>query len=107
MPVLDAADLPDDTPTRAEVNGHAVVLLRLRGELHAFQEFCTHRYGPLSEGKIDGAQHHVPLAPLVFRSADGQSGERPGEGGLEDLPRPRRGRADLGWHLFCLIQEKT
>ncbi len=86
VPVLDAADLPDDTPTRAEVNGHAVVLLRLRGELHAFQEFCTHRYGPLSEGQLDGANIMCPWHRSCFEVRTGKVVNGPAKVDLKTYP---------------------
>jgi nitrite reductase/ring-hydroxylating ferredoxin subunit/uncharacterized membrane protein len=51
--VMDADDLPAGIPTRVDVNGHVMVLLRRDGQVYAFQEFCTHRFGPLSEGTVD------------------------------------------------------
>jgi nitrite reductase/ring-hydroxylating ferredoxin subunit/uncharacterized membrane protein len=51
--VMDTDDLAADVPTRVDINGHVIVLLRHEGQVYAFQEFCTHRFGPLSEGKMD------------------------------------------------------
>ena len=97
VPVLDAADLPDDTPTRAEVNGHALVLLRLRGELHAFQEFCTHRYGPLSEGTVDGAHIVCPWHRSCFETRTGKVTSGPAKVELKTYPvRERDGRIWVG-----------
>jgi nitrite reductase/ring-hydroxylating ferredoxin subunit/uncharacterized membrane protein len=39
---------------RLEVNGVVIAVARFGSRYHAFQEFCTHRYGPLSEGKLAG-----------------------------------------------------
>jgi len=60
--VMDADDLSDGIPLRAEVNGHVMVLLRPKpgGDVTAFQEFCTHRCGPLSEGTVDDGQITCP-----------------------------------------------
>src|SRR5690606_9848668 len=48
--VADDRELNDGGTMRAEVNGTVITIARWNGELFAFQEFCTHRYGPLSEG---------------------------------------------------------
>ena len=97
VPVLDADALPDAVPTRAEVNGHAVVLLRLRGELHAFQEFCTHRYGPLSEGKIDGANIMCPWHRSCFEVRTGKVVSGPAKVDLKTYPtREEDGRIWVG-----------
>lgn len=45
---------------RTRVNGTVVTIACAGGKLHAFQEFCTHRFGPLSEGKIDGCEIMCP-----------------------------------------------
>jgi nitrite reductase/ring-hydroxylating ferredoxin subunit/uncharacterized membrane protein len=59
--VMDTTDLPEGVPLRADVNGHAIVLLREQGGgLCAFQEFCTHRCGPLSEGTVEDGQIICP-----------------------------------------------
>jgi nitrite reductase/ring-hydroxylating ferredoxin subunit/uncharacterized membrane protein len=59
--VMDADDLPQGVPVRADVNGHVMVLLRPgAGALCAFQEFCTHRCGPLSEGTVEDGQITCP-----------------------------------------------
>ena len=41
---------------RAEVDGQIVTLVRLAGGFYAFQEFCPHQYGPLSEGSLHDGQ---------------------------------------------------
>jgi nitrite reductase/ring-hydroxylating ferredoxin subunit/uncharacterized membrane protein len=50
--VASDSDLSDGETLRVEVNGTILVLARSNGNLFAFQEFCTHRFGPLSEGCI-------------------------------------------------------
>ena len=52
---LEAADLPDATPTAARVDGRDVCVVRLDGELHAFDDACPHRQWPLHLGRLDGA----------------------------------------------------
>jgi nitrite reductase/ring-hydroxylating ferredoxin subunit/uncharacterized membrane protein len=42
--------LHDDQSIRVDINGVVMAIARVDGQLFAFQEFCTHRYGPLSEG---------------------------------------------------------
>jgi nitrite reductase/ring-hydroxylating ferredoxin subunit/uncharacterized membrane protein len=48
------ASLAEGTPTRVDVGGAAVMLLRRGPEILALSDTCTHRGGPLSEGKIIG-----------------------------------------------------
>lgn len=58
--VGDESALPDGGTLRARVNGTVITIVRTKAALHAFQEFCTHRYGPLSEGRIDGCEVMCP-----------------------------------------------
>jgi nitrite reductase/ring-hydroxylating ferredoxin subunit/uncharacterized membrane protein len=53
-PVMAEADLPENTPRRAEVEGVSVVLVRQNGRIHALAETCAHLGGPLAEGTIEG-----------------------------------------------------
>lgn len=48
--VADASQLEEHGTLRADVNGVVMAIAKANGKLYAFQEFCTHRYGPLSEG---------------------------------------------------------
>lgn len=52
--------LAEGETLRVDVNGTIIAVARVQGQLCAFQEFCTHRYGPLSEGKIDGCEVICP-----------------------------------------------
>ena len=73
------------------------MLLRSRGELHAFQEFCTHRYGPLSEGTVDGANIVCPWHRSCFETRTGKVTGGPAEVELKTYPvRERDGRIWVG-----------
>lgn len=58
--VADDRALVEGRTLRVMVDGAVVTIVRVGGKLHAFQEFCTHRYGPLSEGRIDGCEVMCP-----------------------------------------------
>lgn len=45
---------------RVEVNGVVIAVARFGSRYHAFQEFCTHRFGPLSEGKLTDCEVTCP-----------------------------------------------
>jgi nitrite reductase/ring-hydroxylating ferredoxin subunit len=55
LPALAADALPEATPTAARVDGRDLCLVRLDGELHAFDDACPHRQWPLHLGQLDGA----------------------------------------------------
>lgn len=50
--VLADADLPEDKPTRVEVDGIPVVLVRRNGQIYALTETCSHLGGPLAKGTL-------------------------------------------------------
>lgn len=58
--VGDDAALKEGRTLRAEVNGVVITIARSGGGLFAFQEFCTHRYGPLSEGRVRDCEVTCP-----------------------------------------------
>ncbi len=66
IPVARLADL--DTRGRAvvRVGKEEVVLVRVDGTLHALQQACPHRGGPLSEGDLEGHLLHCPLHAWPF-----------------------------------------
>ena len=51
--VLDAAELRDGQPTRAQAEGLGVMLVRKGGRLHALADRCSHRGCSLSDGKLN------------------------------------------------------
>lgn len=55
--MLDVADsiiVVEGSTIRLDVNGTTMAVARVRGKLYAVQEFCTHRFGPMSEGALEG-----------------------------------------------------
>jgi nitrite reductase/ring-hydroxylating ferredoxin subunit/uncharacterized membrane protein len=69
--VLADADLPEGALRGAEVDGHAVVLARTGGQVHALAGRCAHRGGSLSEGEIVDGCVECPLHGSRFRLDDG------------------------------------
>ena len=70
-PVIAAADLPENAPTRASFGSTAVMLVR-RGEVvHALKDTCSHAGGPLSQGQLKGDTITCPWHGSVFRITDG------------------------------------
>jgi nitrite reductase/ring-hydroxylating ferredoxin subunit/uncharacterized membrane protein len=69
--VLPAAELPEDTPTKASLGATAVVLVRRGDVVHALKDTCSHAGGPLSGGTLRGDTIECPWHASVFRLADG------------------------------------
>jgi len=58
--VMKEKDLKDETPTRAEADGVAELLVKKHGHIFAITETCPHLGGPLSEGKLVGDAIRCP-----------------------------------------------
>jgi nitrite reductase/ring-hydroxylating ferredoxin subunit/uncharacterized membrane protein len=77
MAVAPDSSLPEGGTLRVNVDGTILTIARVAGGLHAFQEFCTHRYGPLSEGNIVGCHIVCPWHRSRFDVRNGRVTEGP------------------------------
>jgi uncharacterized membrane protein/nitrite reductase/ring-hydroxylating ferredoxin subunit len=64
--VAPSAQLGEGETLRVEANGTVIAVARVDGTLYAFQEFCTHRFGPLSEGSFQEGQVQCPWHRSCF-----------------------------------------
>ena len=71
--VMDAGDLPEGSPVKAQDGDATVLLYRSAGRIYAIGSRCSHAGGPLEEGKIDDANLCVecPWHGSVFQLEDG------------------------------------
>jgi nitrite reductase/ring-hydroxylating ferredoxin subunit/uncharacterized membrane protein len=86
VPVGRLADLPAGQTMRAEVNGYVMALANAGGEVFAFQEYCSHRYGPLSLGKVEAGQVECPWHRSCFDVRTGQVRQGPATVDLRTFP---------------------
>jgi len=77
VPVTEADRLENGKTLRAEVDGQVMTIARIDNQLFAFQEFCTHRYGPLSEGCFDGFNVECPWHKSRFDVRTGKVTQGP------------------------------
>jgi uncharacterized membrane protein/nitrite reductase/ring-hydroxylating ferredoxin subunit len=77
LPVCGDSELNDGETLRVVCDGNIIAIARQGGEVYAFQEFCTHRYGPLSEGKIQDHQVVCPWHRSCFDIRTGKVVEGP------------------------------
>jgi nitrite reductase/ring-hydroxylating ferredoxin subunit len=75
--VADADSLRAGEMLRAEVNGNVMAIARVGSDYYAFQEFCTHRYGPLSEGALTGKEVQCPWHRSCFDIRSGKVTQGP------------------------------
>jgi 3-phenylpropionate/trans-cinnamate dioxygenase ferredoxin subunit len=52
--VAHLSELPDGSVLAVKVEGRDVCLANCEGEIYAFQDNCTHRDFPLSQGEVEG-----------------------------------------------------
>lgn len=69
--VLDASELADGNLQQVTVAGNDVLLYRAKGTVYALANRCSHRGGPLHEGKIEDQEIVCPWHSSRFRMQDG------------------------------------
>jgi nitrite reductase/ring-hydroxylating ferredoxin subunit/uncharacterized membrane protein len=69
--VMSADELVQARPTRVEIDGTAILLVRRGERIDALSDRCSHLSGPLSEGKLDGDRIVCPWHGSTFRLTDG------------------------------------
>jgi nitrite reductase/ring-hydroxylating ferredoxin subunit len=55
-----------------EVGGKKIALFNVEGSVHAMDDTCTHRGGPLSEGILDGKQVTCPWHGAIYDVTTGE-----------------------------------
>src|SRR5687768_5525472 len=75
--VCDENELNNGETLRVACDGNIIALAKQAGKVYAFQEFCTHRYGPLSEGKLEDHQVICPWHRSCFDIRTGKVMEGP------------------------------
>jgi uncharacterized membrane protein/nitrite reductase/ring-hydroxylating ferredoxin subunit len=77
VPVPEAERLGEKETLRAEIDGQVMTIAKIDNQLFAFQEFCTHRFGPLSEGCFDGFDVQCPWHKSRFDVRTGKVTQGP------------------------------
>ncbi len=71
VPLVREADMPENQLFRAEHDGVKVLLVKRANRIFAIGETCSHRCGPLAEGKLDGNCVTCPWHGSVFNIENG------------------------------------
>jgi uncharacterized membrane protein/nitrite reductase/ring-hydroxylating ferredoxin subunit len=90
VPVPEAERLGDRETLRVEIDGQVIAIVKLDGNFYAFQEFCTHRFGPLSEGDFDGFDVQCPWHNSCFDVRTGKVTNGPAKVDLKTFTVERR-----------------
>jgi nitrite reductase/ring-hydroxylating ferredoxin subunit len=77
VPVCNDNEINDGETLRVDWDGTIITIAKQGKEVYAFQEFCTHRYGPLSEGKLQDHQIECPWHRSCFDIRTGKVVEGP------------------------------
>ena len=72
VPVCNLSEAPaEGAVLEAEAAGTAICLARLNGTLHALDNLCPHRAGPLGQGWIEGEAVLCPWHAWAFNLHSG------------------------------------
>jgi uncharacterized membrane protein/nitrite reductase/ring-hydroxylating ferredoxin subunit len=71
-PIPEAERLGEKETLRVEINDEVITIAKIENNLYAFQEFCTQRFGPLSEGDFDGFNVQCPWHNSCFDVRTGE-----------------------------------
>jgi uncharacterized membrane protein/nitrite reductase/ring-hydroxylating ferredoxin subunit len=82
-PIPEAERLGEKETLRVEINGEVITIAKIENNLYAFQEFCTHRFGPLSEGDFDGFNVQCPWHNSCFDVRTGEVSNGPAKVNLK------------------------
>jgi len=74
---ISEGDLGEGDSLRLDINGTIVAVAKVDGTIYAFQDFCTHRFGPLSEGSFEGTNVRCPWHGSCFDMHSGKVVEGP------------------------------
>ena len=72
QPLAVLSEIPAGGCKLVEVNGTRVVLARVGEHVYACADTCSHRGGPLSEGKLVGARLTCPWHGWLYDVRSGQ-----------------------------------
>ncbi len=78
VPLDLSAPMQDKGGVSVEVGNRTVAVFKVNGKIHAIDNTCPHRGGPLSEGPLDGSVVRCPLHMWAFDVTTGESSNKPG-----------------------------
>src|SRR5438067_7348696 len=90
--VPDAEHLRNGETLRVEIDKEVMTIARIDNQLYAFQEFCTHRFGPLSEGSFHGFNVQCPWHNSCFDIRTGKVTKGPAKVDLKTFKIETRDR---------------
>src|SRR3989338_3465784 len=77
--VCSIDDIPEGGSKVVDLGGKEIALFNINGEIHAINNACPHRQGPLGEGELHGNVVTCPFHRWQFDVTNGQSVFPPGQ----------------------------
>ena len=77
VPIPEADRLGEGETLRVEIDGQVITIAKIDQGFYAFQEFCTHRFGPLSEGTFKDFNVQCPWHNSCFDVRTGKVTQGP------------------------------
>lgn len=77
IPIAEVGSLEEGQALRVEIGGVEMCVARIDDAYHAFQDYCTHRFAPLSEGQFQGHEVVCPWHRSCFDVRTGRVTEGP------------------------------
>jgi len=90
VPIPEAESLGEKETLRVQIDGQVIAIAKLDGNFYAFQEFCTHRFGPLSEGSFQDFNVQCPWHSSCFDVRTGKVTQGPAKVDLKTFKMERR-----------------
>lgn len=86
VPIAAPDKIRDRETLRVEIDGQVIVVAKFEGSFFAVQEFCTHRFGPLSEGAVKDGNIECPWHRSCFELRTGKVAKGPAKVDLKTFP---------------------
>jgi nitrite reductase/ring-hydroxylating ferredoxin subunit/uncharacterized membrane protein len=77
--IAGGADLAQGETMRVKIHGNVVTLVKDAGQIYAIDEFCSHMFGPLSDGRVCNGQVECPWHSSKFDLKTGKVVQGPAE----------------------------
>lgn len=90
VPIPEVEQLHNGETLRVEIDQQVITLAKVGNQFYAFQEFCTHRFGPLSEGSFHGFNVQCPWHNSCFDVRSGKVTNGPAKVDLKTFNIERR-----------------
>ena len=94
--VAKLADVPAGTAKAVTVGDRDIAICNADGRICAIDNICTHDYGELNEGEMEGFEIECPVHGARFDVRTGRGDGSPRLHGSRYFPGQGRGRRDTG-----------